>query len=184
MGSKVTTSETPVEELPPKAANQEVEAAGQRHEEEDGRQEEVEKAKKLALEHRPDIDFMRVAITWEILLFHVVIVYTPIPYYLHPPGGTWTQPGWEWAMGYVLFADSWHMMYFFFLSGVSSYFSLFKRTEQQFRDERVHRLLVPTLFLMAVTCLPFLALYLAPLDSECGAYYVGNRTEVACMQGR
>ena len=39
----------------------------------------------------------------------------------------------------ALFMDVWQMPMFFFLSGVSSYFALFKRTEQQYRDERVHR---------------------------------------------
>ena len=35
---------------------------------------------------RPYIDVIRVALTWGILLFHVVLIYTPwVPYYVKDP---------------------------------------------------------------------------------------------------
>ena len=39
------------------------------------------------------------------------------------------------------------MPMFFFLSGVSSYYALIKRSLAQYREERLHRLLVPSLLL-------------------------------------
>ena len=95
---------------------------------------------------RPDIDCIRVSLTWGILLFHTVHGFIP-------------DPGWyirsRYPLGPILFPMTkvfenfmaiWNMPMFFFLSGISSYFALFKRSEQQYRDERVHRLLVPYLF--------------------------------------
>ena len=46
------------------------------------------------------------------------------------------------------FMDVWQMPMFFFLSGVSSYHGLQRRSEREFRKERVHRLLVPWLVLV------------------------------------
>ena len=95
---------------------------------------------------RPDIDCIRVGLTWGILLYHSTIAFLP-------------EEGWyitnKYSLGPVLhplvkvfknFMLIWNMPMFFFLSGVSSYFALFKRSEQQYRDERVHRLMVPYLF--------------------------------------
>ena len=86
---------------------------------------------------------------------------------------------------------------FFFLSGVSSYFALFKRTEQQYRDERVHRCgrihvigittnhTISVYFLVRLL-VPFLVLallngvysvsYLAPLTPNCEASFHGENS--------
>ena len=47
-------------------------------------------------------------------------------------------------------------------AGLNAYYALFRRTETQFRDERVHRLLVPILFLDLVTNLLMSLVYLSP----------------------
>ena len=44
--------------------------------------------------------------------------------------------------------DVWQMPMFFFLSGVSAFYALNRRSEREFRKERVHRLLVPYLVLV------------------------------------
>ena len=64
------------------------------------------------------------------------------------------------------------MPMFFFLSGISAYFALFKRTEQQFRDERVHRLLVPWLFSFLIKA-AFSITYFGP---NCEEFYFQNGT--------
>ena len=48
------------------------------------------------------------------------------------------------------------------VAGINAYYALFRRTKTQFRDERVHRLLVPILFLDLVTQLPISLAYFAP----------------------
>ena len=61
---------------------------------------------------------------------------------------------------------------FFFLSGASVYFALFRRTELKFREERLHRLLVPA-FTLAVTSLTYSLIFFAPLAENCKQYYQG-----------
>ena len=94
----------------------------------------------------PGVDIIRVGLTWCILLGHTVAAFSPgIPFYVKGYG--W-MPGFNnFAVSFLNFMNAWQMPMFFFLSGVSSYLALFKRTEQQFREERVHRLLVPFLVL-------------------------------------
>ena len=121
---------------------------------------------------RPDIDVVRVGLTWGILLFHTTVAYAPgTPWYVKSfgwsPGADWVTTVW------VSFMDIWQMPMFFFLSGVSAYFALFRRTERQFREERAHRLLVPWLLL----CLfndAYSVTWLAPLTPNCEAAYRGE----------
>ena len=54
----------------------------------------------------------------------------------------WFLAGWR------LFMDVWQMPMFFFLSGVSAFHALKRRSEWDFRKERVHRLLMPYLVLV------------------------------------
>ena len=77
---------------------------------------------------RPDIDVLNIAVTWLILLFHVVIVYCPyLPYYVKDPNVP-DVAGPEsvsyYALVFVIFMNAWNMPLFFFLSGVSSCLSL------------------------------------------------------------
>ena len=41
----------------------------------------VEKASRHRGSRRPDIDLLRVSLTWGILLFHVVLIYAPFLFY-------------------------------------------------------------------------------------------------------
>ena len=51
-----------------------------------------------------------------------------------------------------------------------------RRSEKEFRQERVHRLLVPTLFLMVCTQGMYSLMYFAPMDPACLAHYNNNAT--------
>ena len=78
---------------------------------------------------RPDIDILNIIVTWLILLYHVVIIYSPyLTYYVKDPDLPTTDPGLDspyfYALVYIIFNNTWNMPLFFFLSGVSSYFSL------------------------------------------------------------
>ena len=121
---------------------------------------------------RPDVDVVRVALTWSILLFHTTVAHAPgMPWYVKSfgwsPGADWVSKVW------VIFMDIWQMPMFFFLSGVSAYFALFRRTERQFREERAHRLFVPWLLLCLLNGLYSIA-WLAPLTPNCEAAYRGE----------
>ena len=48
---------------------------------------------------------------------------------------------------------------------------IFRRSEKEFRRERVHRLLVPTLFVMGFTQAAYSLMYFVPMDSTCLAHY-------------
>ena len=119
----------------------------------------------------PGIDLIRVFLTWGILFQHTlsgVFLYVSAPsdpsndtqYYLR-----------QIARAIVGFMDVWQMPMFFFLSGVSSFHALNRRSEKEFRKERVHRLLVPYLVLVltnGVYSITFLAprsFYLNPSPS-------------------
>lgn len=77
---------------------------------------------------RPDIDVLNISVTWLILLYHAVLIYCPyIPYYVKDPSIP-PKPGPDqvsfYALVYIIFMNGWNMPLFFFLSGVSSFFSL------------------------------------------------------------
>ena len=67
---------------------------------------------------RPDIDLIRIVLTWGILLYHTVLIYTPfLPYYVK----VYPQyiEGWHWSSLWFLFSmNVWNMPMFFFLSGI------------------------------------------------------------------
>ena len=69
---------------------------------------------------RPDIDVVRIVLTWAILLFHTTIVFSPLAWYyvkIIPD----QVPSWH-LLGSWLTAtmDVWQMPMFFFLSGIRS----------------------------------------------------------------
>ena len=66
---------------------------------------------------------------------------------------------------FIGFMHAWNIPMFFYLAGRNAYSALFKRSMTQFRKERIHRLIVPTLSLALVTQLPFHLSYLAPRDA-------------------
>ena len=108
----------------------------------EGERTEVKKSSR-----RPDIDLIRIALTWGILLYHTVLIYAPyLPYYVKIVPDQ--VKGWHFMTGwFIISMNAWNMPMFFFLSGISAFFGLKKRNENQFRGERIHRLLVPALFL-------------------------------------
>ena len=67
---------------------------------------------------RPDIDLIRIVLTWAVLLYHTVLIYTPIlPYYVKIYSQT--IEGWHWSSLWFLISNNvWHMPMFFFLSGI------------------------------------------------------------------
>ena len=67
---------------------------------------------------RPDIDLIRIVLTWGILLYHTVLVYTPwLPYYVKVfPENI---EGWHWSsLWFIISMNAWNMPMFFFLSGI------------------------------------------------------------------
>ena len=106
-------------------------------------------AKTTPASRLPGIDSIRVSLTWGILLFHTSVAYGS--WYISAPFDSsndllhylrWILAGW------TGFMDVWQMPMFFFLSGVSAFHALNRRSEKEFRKERVHRLLVPYLVLV------------------------------------
>ena len=77
---------------------------------------------------RPDIDVANIILTWIVLVYHVLIVYCPyLPYYVKDPSvPSNIEPDSPYVLllACVIFIDTWIMPTFFFLSGVSSYYSL------------------------------------------------------------
>ena len=96
----------------------------------------------------PAIDLLRVALTWGILLFHTAAAYAPVTNYYVKSFGWSSNVSYYLSITWVIFMDVWQMPMFFFLSGVSSFHALKRRSESDFRKERVHRLLVPWLVLV------------------------------------
>ena len=102
-----------------------------------------------AVPHRlPGIDLIRVSLTWGVLLFHTAAAYAPFTGYYVKSYGWSNDLFYYLSITWVIFMDVWQMPMFFFLSGISAFHALFRRSEQQFRDERTHRLLVPWLLLL------------------------------------
>ena len=68
---------------------------------------------------RPDIDVIRIVLTWGILVYHTALIYGPyLTYYVRiiPDSGVD-----NWTVIYVYFVTSmnaWNMPMFFFLSGI------------------------------------------------------------------
>lgn len=120
---------------------------------------------------RPDIDIIRIFLIWGISLFHTVKVYTPhVRWYIHDsvdPRTLNSTMGWTVASTFLEFMTAWNMPLFFFLSGVCAYFALSEKPLGEFRLSRLHRLVVPTLFLMTVTILFHGFEYLAPFPPGC-----------------
>merc|ERR1719229_994668 len=89
--------------------------------------EQTEEVKKSS--RRSDIDLIRVALTWGILLYHVVLIYAPYAaYYVRIiPDTEPSRLGWatsvpEWhlaALWFIFSMNAWNMPMFFFLSGIS-----------------------------------------------------------------
>ena len=78
----------------------------------------AEEQKPRPSSRRPDIDLIRVALTWGILLYHVVLIYTPeVPYYVKILPETVTT-GYLVPLWFIISMNAWNMPMFFFLSGI------------------------------------------------------------------
>jgi len=118
----------------------------------------------------PGVDIIRVSLTWGILLFHTAVAYAPgASYYVKSFG--WSTDVFSYlSFTWFVFMDVWQMPMFFFLSGISAFYALFRRSDQQFRDERTHRLLVPY-FLLAILNGVYSITFYAPRTPFCDQYY-------------
>ena len=102
----------------------------------------------------PGIDMIRVSLTWGVLLFHTSVAYCPSDnsdYYISARFDSSNNVLYylqQIPRAIAGFMDVWQMAMFFFLSGVSAFHALKRRSEREFRKERVHRLLVPYLVLV------------------------------------
>ena len=65
----------------------------------------------------------------------------------------------------------------YFLSGWNVYYSLFKQNEREFREERVHRLLVPILVMCFLQIFDAFS-YFAPLNPVCQQKFEGDDEEL------
>ena len=118
----------------------------------------------------PAIDLLRVALTWGVLLFHTAGAYAPVTGYYVKSFGWSGNVFYYLSITWVIFMDVWQMPMFFFLSGISAFYALYRRSEQQFRDERTHRLLVPWLLLATLHGVYSIAFF-APRTPFCEQYY-------------
>ena len=97
---------------------------------------------------------IRVSLTWGVLLFHTSVAYCPsdnADYYISARFDSSNNVLYylqQIPRAIAGFMDVWQMAMFFFLSGVSAFHALKRRSEREFRKERVHRLLVPYLVLV------------------------------------
>ena len=118
----------------------------------------------------PGIDLIRVSLTWGILLHHTTGAYAPnTGYYVKSYG--WSNDLFYYlSLNWVVFMEVWQMPMFFFLSGVSAFYALYRRSERQFREERTHRLLVPWLLLASLNGIYSISFF-APRTPFCEQYY-------------
>ena len=79
----------------------------------------------------------------------------------------------HWNFVLQLFGESYLLSLFYFISGFNAYLSLKKRSEQEFREERIHGVLVPILTLM-ILHLSSAFVSFAPLDHSCTLEYEAN----------
>lgn len=89
---------------------------------------------------RHDLDWLRVAACYLLLLFHVAMVFNPAPFY-HVRNG-------EVSFAFLVlcgFISLWHMPLFFLLAGWSAFASLRLRGVGTFVRERGHKLALPLL---------------------------------------
>ena len=125
-----------------------------------------------APKRRADVDAIMIILTYGIYLFHLCRIYRPGTDTLiqHPDFTNTTRTEDPFTLispfyivsWFIGFMHVWNMPMFFYLSGQNTYSSLFRRSARQFREERVHRLLVPVLFMSVVVQFPCTLSYFAP----------------------
>src|ERR1051325_3263764 len=124
---------------------------------------------------RPDIDWLRVAATYLLFVFHVGMVFNPAPFF-HIRNADLS-----FAMLIVCgFISLWHMPLFFLLAGWSAASSLAARGTRAFVGERVRRLAIP---LLAGCVLLAPAIKYAELRSGLDLNHAGLRVVPALQAG-
>jgi glucan biosynthesis protein C len=124
---------------------------------------------------RPDIDWLRVAATYLLFVFHVGMVFNPAPFF-HIRNADLS-----FAMLVVCgFISLWHMPLFFLLAGWSAASSLYARGTRGFVAERVRRLAIP-LLVGCVLLAP--AIKYVELRSGLDLNYAGLRVAPALQDG-
>jgi len=119
----------------------------------------------------PAIDIIRICLTWGILLYHTAWVYAPFGTRFYVKAHEWSNDLFYYLpIAWMRFMDVWQMPMFFFLSGVSAFYALFRRSEKQFREERLHRLFVPYLLLAGLNGV-YSITFLAPRTPFCEQFY-------------
>ncbi len=98
-------------------------------------------------QRRPDIDNLRSAATFLLLVFHTAKVYDESPFY-HVKNSASFQ-GFDIFTGFL---HQWHMPLFFTLAGWSMAAALRRRTAPEIRSERLRRLLIPLVVWMVAIC--------------------------------
>jgi len=101
------------------------------------------------------IDWLRVAVMGVVYLFHVLRVFD-----VDPGASLKNEQTSVVASIYTFFVNQWQMPAFFFLAGISTWFSLQSRSGKQYLQERVRRLLIPLLF-GSLTLVPWYAYWSA-----------------------
>ena len=119
----------------------------------------------------PAIDIIRISLTWGILLYHTAWVYAPFGTRFYVKVDGWSNEAFYYLpIAWMRLMDVWQMPMFFFLSGVSAFYALYRRSEKQFREERMHRLLVPYLLLASLNGVYSIAFF-APKTPLCEQFY-------------
>ena len=97
---------------------------------------------------RYDIDWLRVLAFYLLIIFHVGMVFVPWWFHIKNPQTI------GWIEGLMTWSNQWRLPLLFMISGTVIYYSLGKRTGQQFAKERLIRLLIPLIFGMFVIIPP------------------------------
>lgn len=100
-------------------------------------------------EHAYYLDWLRVMVVAFLIPHHAAITFSHLgdAYVYHSPVSR--------SLYYIaqsVFLNLWFMRMLFFVSGVSTYYALKKRTYEAYFVERVKRLLVPTVFAIVFVC--------------------------------
>ena len=69
-------------------------------------------------QRRPDIDVIRIVLTWAILLFHTALIYSPLAWYYVKIVPDHVPPWHLLGSWFTATMDVWQMPMFFFLSGI------------------------------------------------------------------
>ncbi|MCX8063626.1 MAG: acyltransferase [Candidatus Hydrogenedentes bacterium] len=90
---------------------------------------------------RADIDWLRIIAVFLLFPFHTAMLFfSKEDFYIK------LAPSHSAFDYFVLFLSPWHMPFLFFLAGISTHYSLIKRSIPEYIIERTQRLLVPFLF--------------------------------------